>query len=279
MSIGSDCDFKSTAFVWHARHDQYVHCAPIRPPPPTTPNNHARKGPRAEQCILLAFCCLPRLPRLRPALCVDPVHCTSTTAPNAIVLHDSMPTSKSNQPNEYALTKYPSSEHAPINEREDLNPDSRASFLPGHRHSNDGRDDDLSNIIHARTESGTGILGRLSSFMSRDPLLSRSVSTQGTGSYGLVPSFNANNEAPVHDGVHGPKEQGRREAKSSASGAENAADASHFSRHRHGSRSSTRDTIGGISNTTESDEAGNSGEETINVDGDGSDENPPDDSP
>lgn len=193
-----------------------------------------------------------------------------------------MPTSKPNQPNEYALTKFPSSEHAPItpiDELEDLNPGSRASFLPGHLHSNDGRDDGHSHAIHLRAESGTGILGRLSSFMSRDPLLSRSVSTQGTGSYGLIPTFNAMNEAPGHDGVHSPKERDRREAKSSASGAENAAHASHSSRHRHGSRSSTQDTIDDIGNTAEGDEAGNSGEETINVDGDNSDENPPDDSP
>lgn len=122
-------------------------------------------------------------------------------------------------------------------------------------------------------ESGTGILGRFSFFMSRDPLLSRSGSYQGAGSYGLTTT----KEPPDCDGVDGINEQDRTKAKSSAVGAEDAAGDS--SRHRKGSRSSSRDKRNGIGLATEGDEPGNSGEETINVDGDHSDDNPPDDSP
>lgn len=179
---------------------------------------------------------------------------------------------KSNQQNEYALTNVPPNVPPPINEPEDLNPPSRASLLRRHRKPNEERGDDERSTTHLQTVSGTGILARLSSIMSRDPLLSRSISTQGTGSYGMVPDFNATNEAPDRDGVDGTKDRDRSKAKSSAVGPDHPAAGS---RHRQESRSSSQDTT----DTTEGDEVGNSGEETINVDGNISDENPPDDSP
>ena len=103
--------------------------------------------------------------------------------------------------------------------------------------------------------------------MSRDPLLSRSGSAEGGGSYGLTTT----KESPHHDGLDTIDGQERTKAKSSALGAEDVAGDS--SRHRKGSRSSSRDQRNGIG------PAGNSGEETINVDGDNSDEDLPDDSP
>lgn len=188
-----------------------------------------------------------------------------------------MPTS--NHRNEYALTPLPSSRHRPINESEDLNPDSRASLLRRHRQPHERREKDRLNTDQLRTESEPGILGRLSSVMSRNPLLARSVSTQGTGSHGLVPDFSATDEAPDHDGVDGIKGQDRKNGKSSAVGAENAADGSHPARYRRGSRSGSRDAANGVGHTNEGNEAGSSREETIDVDGDDSDENHPDDSP
>lgn len=177
---------------------------------------------------------------------------------------------ESNQQNEYALTNFPSSEHPPISH-------SRASLLRGYRQRNERPEQDHLNTNRPQSDSRTGILARLSFFMSRNPLLSRSVSTQGTGSYGLIPNFNATNEAPGH-GADGIKERDRSKAKSSAVGAD-ATGSSHSGRYRHRSRSSSRDTENGIGHITEGDEGGNSGEEAINVDGDDSDENPPDNSP
>lgn len=144
---------------------------------------------------------------------------------------------------------------------------------------NDTPEDDHRNSIHLRTESRIGRLARWSSVMSRDPLLSRSISAQGTGSSSQVPNFNATNEATDRDSVDGIKERDGRKAKSSASGADNTAGGSHSSRHRQRSRSSSRETINATAHTTEDHEEGNSGEETVDVDGDNSDENPPDDSP
>lgn len=115
--------------------------------------------------------------------------------------------------------------------------------------------------------------------MSRNPLLARSVSTQGTGSYGRVPDFSATDEALDHDGVDGIKGGDRENGKSSAVGAETAADGSHPARYRRGSRSGSREAANGAGLTNEGNEAGSSREETIDVDGDDSDENPPDDSP
>ena len=109
--------------------------------------------------------------------------------------------------------------------------------------------------------------------MSRDRLLSRSGSTQGGKSHGLTTT----KEPPDHDGLDGINGQDQTKAKSSALGAEDATGDS--SRHRNGSRSSSRDKRNGNGLVTEGDEPGSSGEETINVDGDNSDENPPDDSP
>ncbi|MCJ1429660.1 hypothetical protein MMC29_007575, partial [Sticta canariensis] len=109
--------------------------------------------------------------------------------------------------------------------------------------------------------------------MSRDPLLSRSDSAQGGDSHGLTTT----KEPPDHDGLDGINGQDQTKAKSSALGQENAAGDS--GRRRNGSGSSSRDKRNGIGLATEADEPGNSGDETINVDGDNSDENPPDDSP
>ncbi|MCJ1466310.1 hypothetical protein MMC07_004929 [Pseudocyphellaria aurata] len=185
---------------------------------------------------------------------------------------------KFDQRTEYALTKLPSSVPRPLNEpQEDAH--ASPSLLHRYRLRNERPQDDQCNSNYRRTKSRTGVLAWWSSVMSRDPLLSRSISAQGTGSYGQVPNFNAINEAPDHDGIGGIKERERRKAKSSASGADNTAGGSNSSRHRQQSRSSSRDTLNATAHTTENHEGGDSGEETVDVDGDNSDENPPDDSP
>lgn len=190
-----------------------------------------------------------------------------------------MPTS--HQQARYALTTFPSPLHrpTPTHEPDDLNPDSSASLLRRHRHPRERPAEDRLNTTPLQTESGTGILARLSSAMSRNSLLSRSGSTQGPGSYGLVPNSNAANDPPDRDDVDGAKGRDWKKANSSALGVENPARGSRFSRHRHGSGASSRDTTNGIGRTMEGDEAENPGDETMDVDGDGSDGNPPDDSP
>lgn len=185
--------------------------------------------------------------------------------------------SKSNQETEYPLTNYPASVlvHRPIDKSEPPNSRSRASFLHRHRQRNERAQEGRSDTTPLQIEPRTRILDRLSSFMSQAPLLSRSGSSQGAGSYGLTTT----KEPPDQDGADNTNEQDRTQAKSSALGAGDASRRSHSSRHRKGSRSGSRDKRNGIGQASEGDEPGNTGEETINVDGDSSEEDPPDDSP
>ena len=217
-----------------------------------------------------------------------------------------MPNPYPNQRDQFVLTTLPSKARPPpsrskdsVHDRKvdldvDLDPDSDAALLRQHLKDNEEQevDDNHNNHDPDIDQAGSGLLQALRAIMSLEPLLSRSISTRETGSYGIANETFESEQA------------GGKTGKSSALGTMSASEGSQSRRHRQENAPIIRDKIRvqgskstrsdgrrrsgtarrHLSNSYSSsdDEYPSSGDEAIDVDGNHprwTDANPPDDSP
>ncbi len=119
--------------------------------------------------------------------------------------------------------------HEATVEFEDPFPDSDTFHLQRHVQDNVEVEEDDLNTDQTRVRPE--IFRRISSFMSRNPLLSRSSPSQGSGSYGLVPNFSSIEEVLEADAI---RESDGKKGKSSALGSTSSTGSSQSKRHRQG---------------------------------------------
>lgn len=216
----------------------------------------------------------------------------------------------SSQQDQYVLTHLPLSRfedpdadlelNSNLNSNLNLDPDSDAFLLRQHIQDNEEQvlgDDSNDDINTYRTQARPGIFQSLKAIMSREYLLSRTISTGEAGSYGINPSPHSTNSTLESEDTDA------KTGKSSALGTTSAGEGSQSRRHRQENVPITRDKTKaqGSKNippeglrlsgrghrrssdayATSDDEDPRSGDEAIDVGNQPkwTDANPPDDSP